>query len=170
MGDTFAGQEDDGRAERGLFAKGNEIWKMRTKKTGPPRLYETPHDLLVVVAEYLEWADLNPLYETKAFGTGLILKVPKMRAPTIQGFCEFAQIAPSTWDDYYAREEFTGLMDELKNAMFARKVEGAAAGMLNANIIARELGLSDKVESDQTVTVEVIDNFEDPNAQADPAE
>ena len=52
-----------------------------------------------------------------------------------------------TWG---ANKDFIGITTQIKKVIYSQKFEGAAADMLNANIIARELGLSDKVQNEHT--------------------
>jgi hypothetical protein len=120
--------------------------------------------------DYLEWCEANPIYELKGFSSGLSLKMPKMRAATMDGFCSHMMMSPSTFRVYRDRDDYADTVALINSILFSTKFEGAAAGVLNANIIARDLGLSEKVETDQTVTVEVIDNFEGPDGQDNPSE
>lgn len=156
------GDEPDNNGRFTPFGFGNEYWKRRTFN-GAPRAFETPEDLTKAVFEYVQFCQDNPIYEHKAFGTGLILKVPKMRAPTATGFCVWFGVSRSVWEKYKLKDDFKDCIQELSDVLFQINFEGAAAGMLNPAIIARQLGLADKVEADQTVTVEVVDRFEEPD-------
>lgn len=124
--------------------KGNQYWKLANdwKK---PKSYQ-PDELLDKAKEYSEWCEKNPLYELKVFGTGVRMKVPKMRAMTIQGFCLFANVNPSTWYEYEKQDAYSKIIAHVKQLFYSQKIEGAAAELLNPNIIARELGLADKNE------------------------
>ena len=42
------------------------------------------------------------------------------------------------------------VIDDIEKIIYRQKFEGAAAGLLNANIIARDLGLRDKQDVDHT--------------------
>lgn len=132
--------------------KGNQYWKLANDWRKPKR-YE-PDELLFKAKEYAEWIEKNPLYELKVFGTGVKIKVPKMRAMTIQGFTLFCNMALSTWYEYEKDQAYSEIITRIKSLFFAQKFEGAAAEFLNANIIARELGLSDKTE----VKHEIVDS------------
>jgi hypothetical protein len=72
--------------------------------------------------------------------------VSKMRAMTIEFLCIFLDIAKRTWDGYTEREDFVPVTTRAEEIIRNQKFVGAAADMLNANIIARDLGLSDKSE------------------------
>lgn len=125
---------------------GNQYWKLAHDWRNPKKY--TPEDLLTKANEYAAWCEANPLYEHKAFGNGTVAKIPHMRAMTIQGFSLFANFAMKTWYEYEKDEAFSNIIGQIRSIFFSQKFEGAAADMLNSNIIARELGLTDnqKVE------------------------
>ena len=134
--------------------KGNQYWKLAHDFRKPKR-YQ-PGELLDKAAEYAAWCEKNPLYEEKVFGTGVRMKVKKMRAMTIQGFCLFANMAMSTWQEYEKQEAYSAITTHIRGIFFSQKLEGAAADLLNPNIIARELGLADKTDH----SVKTIDAIE----------
>lgn len=128
--------------------KGNQFWKIRSSHGRKP-IFATPDDLWDACVEYFEWVDKNPLYESQAFayqGDVQIKKLPKMRAMTVTALCIFLDIVKSTWDDYRTKEGFSLVTTRAEDIIRAQKFEGASAGLLNANIIARDLGLADKNE------------------------
>ena len=87
--------------------------------------------------------------EEKVFHTNGVItraEVSKMRAMTIGGLCIFLDIDQTTWGDYRKREDFTPVITRAEEVIRTQKFTGAAAEMLNPNIIARDLGLSDKSE------------------------
>lgn len=130
--------------------KGNQFWKARAKH-GRDKIFKTPEDLRAACIEYFEWVDSNPLYERKVFHAAGVLTeadVPKMRAMTISGLCIFLGVTSNTWSDYRGREDFIRVTREVEEVIRTQKFEGAAAEFLNANIIARDLGLKDKTEMD----------------------
>lgn len=79
-------------------------------------------------------------------GTGTLMEMPRMRAMTIQGLCNFLQIGTSTWSDYKSKDGFSDIITRVEGIIFQQKFEGASADLLNPNIIARELGLKEKSE------------------------
>jgi hypothetical protein len=112
--------------------------------------------------EYFEWCDSNPIDETKLFsfqGEVTSGKAPHIRAMTQAGLCAFLNIGVSTWHDYKKKEEFSEVTSLIESVMYEQKFSGAAAGMLNANIIARDLGLVDKSSSD--ISVQGVKSFSD---------
>jgi hypothetical protein len=124
--------------------KNNQYWKLANDWKKPKR-YQ-PDEILDKAKEYAIWCERNPLHELKVFGTGIKMSVPKMRAMTIHGFCLFCNMASSTWYEYEKQEAYSEIITHIKDLFFAQKFEGAAAELLNANIIARELGLSEKTD------------------------
>ena len=127
---------------------GNRFWEARSSHGRKP-IFDCPEKLWVACCEYFEWVEANPLQEDKIFQfQGVIVRdsVSKMRAMTIEGLCIFIDIGRTTWNEYCAREDFTQVTTRAEEIIRNQKFVGAAADMLNANIIARDLGLSDKSE------------------------
>lgn len=149
--------------ERGRFLPNNKFWRVPGKRNGPPKIFETPEDLEKACFAYFDWVDENPLYEQKVFGNGMIVNVPKARAMTIKGMCVHMNIARRTWDHYRARDEFKETCEMVEDIIYDQKFSGAAAGFFSAVIIARDLGLTDKREVDENLTVEVVDRFVEDN-------
>lgn len=129
-------------------------------------IFETPEELQEACFRYFDWADENPIWEDKVFGSGFRAKVAHARAMTIRGLCVFIGISKRTWDEYRNRDAFKDVCEVAEDIMFEQKFAGAAAGVFNGNIIARELGLSDKKEIEGELIVEVIDSYaEDPDPE-----
>ena len=134
------------------FQAGNQFWKMRETHGRNP-IFETPEQLWVAACEYFQWVEDNPLYEEKIFHSqGIITKdtITKMRAMTIGGLRIFLGICEQTWVNYKNNPDFLGVVKEVEEIIYNQKFTGAAADMLNSNIIARELGLADKQQNEHT--------------------
>jgi hypothetical protein len=128
--------------------KGNRFWEARSSHGRKP-LFASPEDLWEACQEYFSWVADNPLYEAKAFchqGVVTVAELPKMRAMTIEGLCIFLDIATPTWHDYSRKEDFSAISARVSEIIRTQKFAGAAADLLNASIIARDLGLTDKSE------------------------
>lgn len=69
-----------------------------------------------------------------------------MRAMTLSGLCLFLDIHEDTWRLYRAKEDFIEVTTRAEKVIYDQKFSGAAADLLNANIIARDLGLKDRQE------------------------
>ncbi|MEE9223051.1 MAG: terminase small subunit [Nitrosomonadaceae bacterium] len=129
--------------------KGNKLWELR-KISGRPLIYKKPINLWNACVAYFEWCDNNKIPEQKVFsnnGKCHVKTVKHIRAMTYQGLCVHLGISKKTWDLYRERDDFIPIVQQVENIMFEQKFSGAAAGMLNANIIARELGLADKQDN-----------------------
>lgn len=127
---------------------GNQFWKQRSSHGRKP-IFPDADTLWDACAEYFEWVEDHPLYEDKLVtfqGAATHEPVAKMRAMTIAGLCIFLDIDDDTWREYAKREGFSGVATRVERIIRAQKFEGAAADLLNANIIARDLGLADKSE------------------------
>jgi len=139
----------------GHFLPGNSLWRTRSS-AGPKPKFEAPEDLAAACQEYFDWVEQNPLYEARPMkgegGSIEMVQVPKMRIMTVGGMCIFLDIARSTWDHWKAnRSDLSAVISWAEEIITAQKLEGAAADMLNANIISRLLGLADKKETDHTM-------------------
>lgn len=147
--------------------KGNRFWELRSSHGRKP-IFAEPDELWSAACEYFEWVEDNPLMaaETVKFqGHATLTDVPKMRAMTIDGLCLFLDIGVQTWHDYKARDGFSEVATRIESVIRSQKFAGAAADLLNANIIARDLGLADKSEHSGKVTVETVSYAADQAAE-----
>lgn len=130
-----------------MAAKGNQYWRrVKNWKCGAERAY-TPAELWDIAIQYFDHVEKNPLIEQKAFGSGLVADVAKMRAMTITDFCLFANISRMTFDNYSKEDAYLYITSRIKDIIYTQKFQGAAADLLNPSIIARELGLAEKSEN-----------------------
>jgi len=127
--------------------KVKNLWELPVPKVG--RHFKlTPPELVEKCLEYFEWVIENPLKESKLVsyqGESVVEEVPKMRAMTVHGMSLFVGINYQTW--YTWRDPDHPLRDTVAwadSVMRQYKFDGAAADLLNSNIIARDLGLVDK--------------------------
>jgi hypothetical protein len=69
----------------------------------------------------------------------------------------FIGLHNSIWYEYSGKSEYQGIIAHIQAMMFSQKFEGAAAGFLDSNIIARELQLTDKSDgSGVSINVNVL--------------
>ena len=132
--------------------KGNQFWKARSSHGRKP-IFESPEDLWEACQEYFDWVENNPLYEAKAFayqGKVNVESLPKMRAMTIGGLCIFLDIDRGSWDNYAAKEDFFHVTTRATEIIRDQKFAGAAAELLNPNIIARDLGLAETQKNEHS--------------------
>lgn len=141
--------------------KGNKFWELRAKH-GVDALFTDPDKLWDAAAEYFEWCEENPLIEIDYKGKDAdMVEIPKMRAFTIMGLCLFLDCNEvyfnhfKTTKTYSENQDFSKVVTRIEQIIYTQKFTGAAAGFLNPNIIARDLGLKEKSE------VEVSDKREE---------
>ncbi len=134
---------------------GNKFWLLRSSHGRNP-IFKTPDDLWDAACQYFEWVEANPLYEDKVTsfqGVNTHEPIAKMRAMTISGLCLFLDVDQTTWRAYGEKEDFSRIVTQAEEVIRSQKFSGAAADLLNANIIARDLGLTDKSEVTGKITL-----------------
>ncbi len=134
--------------------KGNQFWKARAKH-GRDKIFKTPELMLEAAFDYFAWVEDNPL-EKAIIYQGAVSETPEklMRAMTIKGLCIYWGVNTRYLDDFISNlkldtdegKDFSSVTSTIKEIIETQKFEGASAGLLNPNIIARDLGLTDKKE------------------------
>ena len=146
------------RDEAGRFLPGNRFWEARSS-AGPKPKFADPEALWAACCEYFEWNEDNPLYADQLVtfqGATKHVPLAKMRAMTIAGLCLFLDVDVTTWYEWgKSRPDLSHVLTRAEAIIFRQKFEGASADLLNASIIARELGLADKRELSGGVTLNV---------------
>ena len=134
---------------------GNQFWKLRSKH-GRDRLFATPKLLWDAACEYFQWCEDHPLWEVKGFAfQGVVTKekFPKMRAMTLSQLCFYLNCSQSYFREFKSNlkpnesqldYDFLTVIREIEETIYNQKFQGASADLLNANIIARDLGLADR--------------------------
>jgi hypothetical protein len=133
--------------------KNNQFWKLRNKH-GRDKLFASPSLLWQAACEYFQWCEDNPLYETKGFAfQGIVTKesFPKMRAMTLSQLCFYLNCSDSYFRAFKSTlqekdKDFLTVINEIETIIYNQKFQGAAADLLNANIISRDLGLAEHNE------------------------
>jgi hypothetical protein len=133
--------------------EGNEFWKLRTKH-GRDKIFQTPEIMWDAACEYFQYCSDNPLIEVDFKGKDADeVHIPKMRAFTIKGLCLYLDTNSEYFsqfkDSLKGKEDdiskgFSTVITRIYDTIYDQKFTGAAAGFLNPNIIARDLGLTDK--------------------------
>lgn len=145
---------------------GNEFWKLRSKH-GRDKLFKTPNLLWEAACEYFQWCNDNPLIEIDYRGSNppVEVKLPRMRAMTLEGLCFYLHVNKTYFNDFddslknksdKESKDFSEILTRIREVIYRQKFEGASAGILNANIIARDLGLSEKAQIQQNNTIEYV--------------
>lgn len=146
--------------------KGNQFWKLRSKH-GRDKLFASPDLLWGAASEYFEWCDSNPLMEVDYRGKDVTaVELPRMRAYTMEGLCLYLDVNVVYFNHFEEglknkeqskeKQDFSKVITRIRDIIYTQKFTGAAAGFLNANIIARDLGLKEK--SDLTTDGRPIDS------------
>jgi hypothetical protein len=133
---------------------GNQFWKARAKH-GRDKIFKTPEAMLEAAFDYFEWVENNPLNKAIVY-QGTVSDKPEelMRAMTIKGLCIYWGVNSIYLSDFVGKldlgskegKDFNVVISTIKEIIETQKFEGASAGLLNPNIIARDLGLTDKKE------------------------
>lgn len=116
---------------------------------GKPPKFTSPEQMWNLALEYFKDCGLSDLSETKAMnvaGQVEVVELKKMHAMSQQGLCCYLNCSVATYHNYKAKPEYLEVTSLIDSVMFEQKFAGASAGLLNANIIARDLGLADKQE------------------------
>lgn len=139
---------------------GNQFWKQRTTH-GRKRIFEKPPQLLKACYEYFEWCDNNPLHKLeqlkspgkpyrdengKMVQPEQTIQLAVLRPYTIHGLCIHLGVNTKYFNDFKkgCNDDFSEVITHVEDIIYTQKFEGAAAGLLVPNIIARDLGLADK--------------------------
>lgn len=139
---------DDVMDDQPMPTLGAPAWNAKSTLGRNP-IFESPEQLWDMCNEYFKWVYDNPLMSVelvKFQGVGTPQQVPRMRAMTTVGLCNFLDISRQTWTNYRNRPDFLETCERVESIILQQKVEGAAADLLNPNFIGREIGLVDKQE------------------------
>jgi hypothetical protein len=142
-------QETAARQEREKrLIPGTIMWHVLQR--GKQRVIEYPEELLEAAREYFEWVEENPMFEMKPYVIGAKVKmveVPKARVPILRGLCAFIGISSDAWRRWKKeRPDLLEALELIEDVIYENKFAGAAAGLFNAALVSRDLGLADKTE------------------------
>lgn len=127
-----------------------------TKALGRPAIFKEPEDIAELAQEYFDWADKTPIFQHKIFASqGEIIDghTQLARPYTVAGLCAFGGMSRETWYDYAKKEKFSDIINKIEDIMRDQKFAGATTGIFNANIIARDLGLTEKAEVEHSGSI-----------------
>lgn len=130
------------------------------KNPGQPKSFAKPETLWNAAIKYFEWCEDNPITKNDFKGKDADEVLYEMARPfTEDGFCIHANITRQTWENYQGLgaakegsdqrktyEKYFTVSSRIKQIIRTQKFEGAAVGIYNHAIIARDLGLVDKKE------------------------
>lgn len=141
---------------------GNKFWKLRSKH-GVDKLFATPDLMWEAATEYFEWCEEHPLIEVDFKGKDADeVHIPKMRAFTMHGLCLYLGCSTSYFRTFKSTlkekdKDFLAVITRIEETVYEQKFTGSAAGFLNPNIIARDLGLADKKDVDMSAKIDFRD-------------
>lgn len=139
--------------------KGNHFWKLRSKH-GRDKIFSSPEILQAACYEYFEHVEATPVIEERVFcyqGEIVTAQVKHPRTMTLGAMCLYLGIDRSTWADYREKKDFIPVVREAEEIIWQQKFSLAAADQMNANLIARELGLVEKRQMEGSITF-VVDS------------
>lgn len=114
-----------------------------------PAVKDAP-ELMMYAQEYFEWCERNPMWEDKLVtfqGFASHEPVPKMRLRSIGTLCFFLGINQSTWYLWRQnRDDLRETMLQIEDRIKEENKAGASAELMNANFVARVMGLADRQE------------------------
>lgn len=128
--------------------RSNQFWHRRAPHGGE-RAFTSPEDLWTAAVEAFDWLHSHPLKEQVASsyqGAYTKTTLKKMRAFTWAGVAMAMGVRESGLRRYATIPEYEEVMEWIDNIIRTQKFEGAAAGLLNPSLIARSLGLAERME------------------------
>lgn len=141
------------------YPKGNEYYKLRSKH-GKDRQYPTVDEFREKCEEYISYCIENPIKEqevVKYKDHYEIIELNRPRAMNIQGLCNWLDLSLQGFLNYEKRDDFVDVITRVRQIIYTYKFEHASVNMMNANIIARDLGLKDSSNVDHTTNGDKID-------------
>lgn len=150
--------------------KGNEFWKLQSKH-GRDKLFATPELIWEAATEYFQYCVDNPLMSTEYVGKdATMVLVPKVQAFTLQGLCLYIGCSTAHFRNVKSTinakegelseldKAFLTIITRIEETVYHQKFINAAAGFLKENIIARDLGLTEKTDNtNNNIIVTVAD-------------
>jgi hypothetical protein len=126
------------------FKKGNQLWRMN-QNIGRKPLFKTPEELWEKAIQYFQYIDDNPILKTDFKGKeNEIVKYDLQRPYTWQGFYVFLGV--KDLEHYKTKAVFSEILTHIGNIIYSQKYEGASVGIFNHAIIARDLGLTERID------------------------
>lgn len=138
---------------------------------GRPKNIKTPKDFLKLFMEFKDFKKKDLIYSHQVSKGGELIKIPHIPPLTWAGFDTWLWHNDIVVDTRQYRDniqqrytEFISVIRAITQEMYANKFEGAAVGIYNANIIARDLGLAEKTDN-KTAVIKTINWGEGPEKE-----
>lgn len=143
-----------GVAHNTRMGRYGKMFDKAVKRLGAPRRYETAEELAADISEYFRDIENDSLEEEVLFhSNGVVTKEKKRlpRAMTLGTLWLHLGIDRTTWADWRNnRADLATVITQTEQAIREQKFEGAAAGLFNPNIIARDIGLREVTSTELT--------------------
>lgn len=129
-----------------------------SEKVAKHKYIKSPEKLAELFEEYREWVKENPFTKTDwVGGIALEVKRPYLRPLSFLGFESWlydnkiiCSLSSYEHNENAAYAQYLPIIARIKSIIEANQFDGAVAGVYNPNIIARKLGLSEKVSAEHT--------------------
>lgn len=135
------------------FDASEQFWQRRPDNS---RAFEKPEDLREAAIVAFDWLHKHPKRRALTYHyKGQITKTFETceRPFTFNALAARMGLSYNGLNKYRDRPEFADVIAWIDDVIYVQKFEGAATGLLNANFIARDLGLAEKSEVKSGVTV-----------------
>ena len=130
---------------------------------GRPVLFKTASPLEKACENYFKTCDENPWFRNELVKggdfAGSIVPVPTARPYTLIALCQHIGMTRETWYQYEKKPGFSDITTYVRDKIYNQKFEGAAVGAFNANLIARELGLSERQDINVHVEKPILEDL-----------
>jgi hypothetical protein len=133
--------------------KGNKYYLL-AESHGRDKVFETPQDLWDAFLEYQNEINSNPIIKVDFRGKDSDrIEIPLQRPLTLRGLAEYLGMTYQgikNYGDLESHKDFFDIYARIENKCYNSKFEGAAVGIFNPAIIARDLGLKESSEIDHS--------------------
>lgn len=144
-------------------------------KKGRPVKFSTPEDLYKAFEDYKTHMETPAGFMIKYEldrKTGFVVKVPLKIPYTLHGFTRFCGVNITYFNDFKDRLKgqsdpisllFSEVLTCIEGEIYENKLSGSAVGLFNHNIIARDLGLIERKQTEQVLTINQMTEEEKQN-------
>jgi hypothetical protein len=133
--------------------------KKKTTLTKSNKYIESPDKLWELFLNYVSFEAINPMYKVEYVGKdGRIERTPLETPITFEGFeCYLADkkvindLGDYAKNDNGRYTDYAPIITRITKNCFVHNFKGASVGLFNPNIIAKKLGLIDRIQNDVKV-------------------
>jgi hypothetical protein len=117
---------------------------------GQPRTFSSPDELWAACAEFFAWVEENPIMDARVEvrgGREQEVRTPRPRIPTEGSLVIFIGARMDDWNAWAENPEFAPVVEAARGIITEIKMTHAAAGIMNPNFVARDLGMADNINN-----------------------